>query len=90
MMKLIPLRDWVVLRRDEVLEKTDSGILLPESTRGKPQEGKVVATGRGCLSKLQQGDKVVFAKYAGTEIQIGDEKALIIREKDIFAMIVDD
>lgn len=94
-MSLKPLADRVIvepLERDEV---TASGIYLPETAKEKPQEGKVLAVGPGrvnddgkrAVMEVAEGDKVIFAKYSGTEIKIDDKKLLILSEKDILAIV---
>jgi chaperonin GroES len=81
------------LERDEI---TASGIYLPETAKEKPQEGKVLSVGPGRLNddgkrstmEVANGDKVIFAKYSGTEIKIDDKKLLILSEKDILAVVM--
>jgi chaperonin GroES len=95
-MKLNPLGDRVVVEPSEQEEKTPSGIILPETAKEKPQEGKVVAVGPGKFDDegkkrlpmdVKVGDTVLFAKYAGTEVKINDKKVLILRESDIMAVV---
>lgn len=91
--KLQPLADRVVVRPIEKEGKTKSGIYLPDTAKEKPQEGEVVAVGPGRLSEdgkriamdLKVGDKVIYAKYGGTEIKVDDEELMILRESDILA-----
>ena len=91
---LKPLGDRVVIELVESEEKTASGIVLPDSAKEKPQEGKVVATGRGKLLEdgslrpldVKQNDRVLFSKYAGTDINIEGEEYLILREDEILAV----
>ena len=91
--KLKPLGDRVVIRPIEKDEVTKGGIILPDTIKEKPQEGEIVAVGPGKLSEegnrvameVKVGDKVVYAKYAGTEITIDDEDLLIMRESDLLA-----
>ncbi len=94
-MKLKPLGDRVVLKplRDE--EKTKGGIVLPDTAKEKPQKGEVVAIGSGRLLEngerapleVKVGDRVIFSKYAGTEIKIEGEEYLIVYERDILAVL---
>ena len=95
-MKLKPLGDRVVVEPSEQEEKTASGIILPETAKEKPQEGKIVAVGPGKYDEtgkkrlpidVNVGDTVLFAKYAGTEIKLEDKKVLILRESDIMAVV---
>ena len=91
--KLQPLADRLVVRPTEREEVTKGGIVLPDTVKEKPQEGKVLAVGPGRLSEdgkriamdVKVGDIVVFAKYGGTEIKIEDEELVILRESDILA-----
>jgi chaperonin GroES len=97
--KLKPLGDRVVIEPIEKEEMTPSGIVLPETAKEKPQEGLVVAVGPGRWDEdgerriamdVKEGDKVLYAKYAGTEVKLsGDEKVLVLRESDLLAIIVD-
>jgi chaperonin GroES len=94
-MKIRPLHDRVIVKRIEEEEKTKGGIIIPDTAKEKPSEGKVVAVGNGKLlenGKLQpldvkKGNKVLFGKYAGTEIKIDGEEHLIMREDDIIAIV---
>ncbi len=95
-LNLRPLADRVIVEPLEQEEKTASGLLLPETAKEKPQEGMIVAIGPGRWDEegkkrlemeVALGDKVVFAKYSGTEIKIGDKKYLILGEKDILAVV---
>ena len=91
--KLQPLADRLVVRPIEKEEVTKGGIVLPDTAKEKPQEGKVLAVGPGRLSEdgkriamdVKVGDIVVYAKYGGTEIKIDDEELIILREGDILA-----
>lgn len=96
-LNLRPLADRVIVEPLEQEEKTASGLLLPETAKEKPQEGLIVAIGPGRWDEegkkrvemeVALGDKVVFAKYSGSEIKIGDKKYLILGEKDILAVVV--
>ncbi|QKG85408.1 co-chaperone GroES [Kroppenstedtia pulmonis] len=89
-----PLGDRVVLQAIEKEEKTASGIVLPETAKEKPQEGKVIAVGTGRYEngqkvdlEVKEGDSVIFSKYAGTEVKVGEEEYLILRESDILAIV---
>lgn len=93
-MKIQPLRDRVVLKVLEAEEKTRGGIVLPDTAKEKPQEGKIVAVGKGMIVEgklipldVKVGDKVLFGKYSGTEITIDGEELLILKEEDILAVI---
>jgi chaperonin GroES len=96
-MKLRPLADRVVVKPIEKEEKTKSGILIPDTAKEKPQKGEVVAVGPGKLldngqraeMEVKVGDIVIFSKYAGTEVKIGDEKYLVLSERDILAIVED-
>ena len=91
--KLIPLGDKVVLKRAESESTTAGGIVLPDSARDKPQRGEVIAIGDGHVRNdgtrvpltVKEGDRVIFSSYAGDEIEVGDEKYLLLRESDILA-----
>jgi chaperonin GroES len=94
-LKLKPLADRVIVEPVEQEEMTASGIYVPETAKEKPQEAVVVAVGPGRLldngerapMELKEGDRVVFAKYAGTELKMDDTKYLILGEKDILAIV---
>ncbi|NLJ74561.1 MAG: co-chaperone GroES [Firmicutes bacterium] len=94
-MNIKPLGDRVVLRVLEAEEKTASGIVLPDTAKEKPQQGKVVAVGPGKHGEdgklvpvaVKEGDVVLFAKYAGTEVKYGGEELLILKESDLLAVI---
>jgi len=91
--KLQPLADRVIVKPIEKEEVTKGGIVLPDTAKEKPQEGEVMAVGPGRLSEdgkriaidVKVGDKVIYAKYGGTEIKIDDEELVILRESDILA-----
>jgi len=91
--QLQPLADRVVVRPIEAEEVSKGGIILPDTAKEKPQEGEVIAVGPGKLADdgkrlamdIKVGDRVIYAKYAGTEVEIDDEKLLIMRESDIMA-----
>ncbi len=94
-MKIRPLQDRVIVKRLAEEEKTKGGIIIPDTAKEKPQEGKVVAVGKGKtaddgkLIKLdvKVGDRILFSKYAGTEVKIEGEEHLIMREDDILGII---
>jgi len=93
MAKLQPLGDRVVIKAIEREEITRGGIVLPDTAKEKPQEGEVVAVGPGRLTEdgkriameVEVGERVIYAKYAGTEIRLDDEEFIILRESDILA-----
>ncbi|MDY3918412.1 MAG: co-chaperone GroES [Candidatus Limivivens sp.] len=93
-MKLKPLGDNVVLQYQDVEEKTESGIILPDSAKKKPQEAVVIAVGPGkwkdgqqTVMQVKEGDKVVLSEYGGTEVKIGEEEFKIVSQDDILAIV---
>ena len=95
-MKVRPLGDKLLVKRDEAQTKTDSGIFLPETAKDKPKQGKIVALGSGILNKdtgkympfsVKKGDTVLFTTYSGTEIKIDGETYLIMTEEDVLGVI---
>ena len=94
-MKVVPLGNKVVVRRLEAKEVTAGGIVLPDSAREKPQQGRVLAVGDGALlpdgrraeQQVNEGDRVLFASFSGTEVAINDDDLLIMRESDILAVL---
>lgn len=90
-----PLGDRIVVRPQEREEMTRSGIVLPDTAKEKPQQGTVIAVGQGKLDddgdrvpmEVQEGQTVLFAKYAGTELNVNDEDVLILRESDVLGII---
>ncbi len=96
-MKIKPLQDRLVVKRIEEEEKTNGGIISPDSAKEKPQEGKVVAVGDGKTLEsgkkapltVKPGDKILFGKYSGTEIKIDGEEHLIMREDDVLGIVAD-
>ena len=94
-MKIRPLHDRVIVKRIEEEETTKGGIIIPDTAKEKPAEGKVVAVGDGKILEngkkqpleVKKGDKVLFGKYAGTDINIEGEEHLIMREEDIIAIM---
>ncbi|MFO0614206.1 MAG: co-chaperone GroES [Polyangiaceae bacterium] len=93
-MKIRPLQDRIVVKRLEGEAKTKGGIIIPDSAKEKPIEGKVVAVGNGKILKdgkarpvdVKVGDTVLFGKYSGTEVKIDGEEHLLIREDDVLAV----
>ncbi len=94
-MKLIPLADRVVLKQVEAEEMTKSGIVLPGSAQEKPQTAEVIAVGPGGLDKegnkvkmeVKTGQKVIYSKYAGTEVKLDGEEYIIVKQSDILAVV---
>jgi chaperonin GroES len=94
-MKIRPLQDRVLVKRVAEEEKTKGGIIIPDTAKEKPVEGKVVAVGRGKVADdgslreldVKKGDTVLFGKYAGTEVKLDGEEHLILREDDILGVI---
>ena len=93
-MKLVPLGDRVVLKQVEVEETTKSGIVLPGQTKEKPQQAEVIAVGPGGMVDgkevtmlVEVGDKVIYSKYAGTEVKLEEEEYIVVRQSDILAII---
>jgi len=94
-MKIRPLQDRILVKRLEESAKTKGGIIIPDTAKEKPQEGKVVAAGKGRILEdgsqrkldLKAGDKILFGKYAGTDVKIDEEDYLIMREDDVLGVI---
>ena len=94
-MNLKPLADRVVVKVLEAEEKTASGIVLPDNAKEKPQEGQVIAVGTGKVlengtrleMEVKVGDKIIFSRYAGTEVKTEGEEYLILRQDDILALV---
>ena len=89
-----PLRDRVIVKRIEEEDRTEGGLIIPDTAKEKPQEGKVVAVGPGkqydgnvISLDVRPGDKVLFGKYSGTEIKLESEEHLILREDDILGIV---
>jgi chaperonin GroES len=89
-----PLQDRVIVRRIEEEEKTAGGIIIPDTAKEKPQEGRVVAVGPGkredgklIAPEVKAGDRILFGKYSGTEIKLNGEEHLILREDDILGVV---
>ncbi len=94
-MKIRPLNDRVLVKRLEEEEKTKGGIIIPDTAKEKPIQGEVIAVGKGKIMEngdvkpldVKEGDRVLFGKYAGTEVKIDGEEYLIMREDDILGVI---
>lgn len=94
-MSIRPLHDRVLVRRVEEEQKTKSGIYIPDTAKEKPMEGEIVATGPGARSEdgkvipmdVKKGDRVLFAKWGGTEVKIDGQEYLIMKESDILAVV---
>ncbi len=94
-MKIRPLQDRILVKRIEEEEKSKGGIIIPDTAKEKPQEGRVIAVGNGKIGEdgkvqpldVKKGDKVLFSKYSGSEVNIEDEEHLIIREDDVLGII---
>ena len=94
-MKIKPLNDRVLIKRLEGREQVKGGIIIPDTAKEKPQEGEVIAVGEGRLDdsgkripmQVKKGDKVLFAKYAGSDIKLDDQDHLIVLESDILGII---
>ena len=93
-MKLVPLGDKIVLKQLEAEETTKSGIVLPGLAKQKPQEAEVIAVGPGgvvdgkeVVMQVKVGDKVIYSKYAGTDVELEGEKYIIVKQNDILAIV---
>jgi chaperonin GroES len=94
-MKIRPLQDRVIVKRIAEEEKTKGGIIIPDTAKEKPQQGKITAVGKGKANEdgkitpldVKVGDKVLFAKYSGSEIKLDGEEHLIMREEDILGIL---
>ena len=94
-MKARPLHDWVLLKRIEEKEVAKGGIIIPDTAKEKPIEGEVISVGPGKMTEdgkrspldVKAGDRVLFGKYAGTEIKIDDQEYVILREEEILAVL---
>jgi chaperonin GroES len=95
MKKIRPLHDRVIVRRLEEERKTAGGIVIPDTAKEKPIQGEVIAVGTGKILEdgkvrpldVKVGDKILFGKYSGTEVKVGDEELLVMREEDIMGVI---
>jgi chaperonin GroES len=94
-MKVRPLHDRIVVKRQEEREVKKGGIIIPDTAKEKPQEGKVIAVGNGRVNEagkkipldVKAGDKILFGKYSGSEVKLDDEEYLIMKEDDVLAII---
>ena len=94
-MKIRPLQDRILVKRLDEEEKTKGGIIIPDTAKEKPQEGKVIAVGGGKVSEdgkvlpldVKKGDRVLFSKYSGTEINLDGDEHLIVREDDVLGIL---
>src|SRR5258706_8062512 len=94
-MKIRPLQDRILIKRIDEEETTKGGIIIPDTAKEKPSEGKVIAVGKGKLSDdgkvhpldVKKGDRVLFSKYAGTEVQVEGDEHIIIREDDVLGVV---
>jgi chaperonin GroES len=95
MKKIRPLHDRVIVRRLEEERKSAGGIVIPDSAKEKPIQGEVIAVGTGKILEdgkvrpldVKAGDRVLFGKYSGTEVKVGDEELLVMREEDIMGVV---
>ena len=95
MKKIRPLHDRVIVRRLEEERKTAGGIVIPDTAKEKPIQGEVIAVGTGKILEdgkvrpldVKVGDKILFGKYSGTEVKVGDEELLVMREEDIMGIV---
>jgi len=93
--KIRPLHDRILVKRQEEQETMRGGIIIPDTAKEKPQEGKVVAVGNGKIDDdgkripldVKAGDKILFGKYSGSEVKIEDDEYLILREEDVLAIL---
>ena len=94
-MKIRPLHDRVIVRRLEEERKSAGGIVIPDTAKEKPVQGLILAVGKGRILEngevrpldVKAGDKVLFGKYSGTEVKVGDEELLVMREEDIMGVV---
>lgn len=94
-MKIRPLGDRLLVKREEPSETVKGGIIIPDSAKEKPQEGKVVAVGKGKLDdngkhiamEVKKGDRILMGKYSGTEVKIDGDEHIILREDDVLAIL---
>lgn len=94
-MKIRPLQDRILVKRIDEEETTKGGIIIPDTAKEKPSEGKVVAVGKGKISEdgkvlpldVKKGDRVLFSKYAGTEVHVEGDEHIIIREDDVLGIM---
>jgi chaperonin GroES len=96
-MTLRPLHDRVVVRRIDAEQKTSGGIIIPDTAQEKPMQGEVVSTGPGARNEaghlvaldVKAGDRVLFGKWSGTEVKVGDEDLLVMKESDLMGVLLD-
>jgi chaperonin GroES len=96
-MKIKPLGDRVLVKRIKEEDKTKGGIIIPDTAKEKPQEGRVVAVGKGKVAEngklitpeVKPGDKILFGKYSGSEIKLDGDEHIVLREDDILGIITD-
>ena len=94
-MKIRPLHDRIVVKREDEKEVKKGGIIIPDTAKEKPQEGKVIAVGNGKVNDegkkvpldVKAGDKILFGKYSGSEVKVDDQEYLIVKEEDVLAII---
>jgi len=94
-MKIRPLQDRILVKRIDEEEKTKGGIIIPDTAKEKPSEGKVIAVGKGKIGDdgkvtpldVKKGDRILFSKYSGTEVNIEGDEHLIIREDDVLGVV---
>jgi chaperonin GroES len=94
-MKFRPLHDRILVRRIEEQQKSKGGIIIPDTAKEKPQEGRVIAVGNGKILEdgsvrpldVKKGDRILFGKYSGSEIKIDGEEHTILREEDVLAIV---
>ena len=94
-MKVRPLHDRILVKRIEEQEVKKGGIIIPDTAKEKPQEGKVIAVGNGKVNEdgkkipldVKAGDRILFGKYSGSEVKVEDEEYLILREEDVLGII---
>ncbi len=95
MAKFTPLHDRILVRRVEEAETTRGGIIIPDTAKDKPQEGEVIAVGKGKINEegkvrpldVKEGDRILFGKYAGTEIKLDGEEYVIMREEEVLGIL---
>ena len=96
-MNIRPLQDRIIVKRIDEEEKSAGGIIIPDTAKEKPQEGKVIAVGKGKVSDegktialdIKKGDKILFGKYAGSEVKVNGTEYLIMREEDVLGVVED-
>ena len=94
-MKIRPLHDRILVKREEEKEVKKGGIIIPDTAKEKPQEGKVIAAGNGKVTDdgkrlpldVKAGDRILFGKYSGSEVKLDDKEYLILREEDVLAIL---